>query len=111
MGGSFAEIWRLGKERFFEIAPENLAKKAKYHEKMYIQCNDKLAKCNDIVYTQTSGLTKICQLYIDSGRSIEHPDAFDLNWIKAKIKGMEAVSVDKFLEHLQTMQKNNGGKL
>jgi hypothetical protein len=107
-GGSYAQVWRLGLERFLEIMPGKLQEKAKYHEKMLLQCNNKLAKCNNIVITKKNQLDEICLQYIASNRSIPG-DKFDRSWIEAKIKlrGL-STDVDGFLNRCRELKELGG---
>ena len=113
-GGSYAQVWRLGLERFLEIMPGKLQEKAKYHEKMLLQCNNKLAKCNNVVITKKNQLDKICSQYIVSDRSIpgddEFLDEFDRSWIESKIKrhGL-STDVDGFLGRCREIKKPRDG--
>lgn len=103
--GNYADIWRLGFELWCEKIPSELLKKVEKYQKMLLQCNDKLAKCNDIVTTEFGGLEKLRLLYVKQ-RSVDNPNQYDISWIKARVKGIPGMSVEKFLQYC----KNNGGK-
>lgn len=103
-GGKYSDIWHLGFEKWIENIPSEMRKKAEYYQKMLLQCNDKLTKCNDIVTTKKSVLDTVCQKYIEIGRSIENPDKRDLSWIKGNIDSNKlSVSVDKFLDRCKEL--------
>jgi len=83
-GGNYADIWRLGFEKFLEITPQKMQEKAQYHYEMYKKCNDIVTTCNDIVTTKKSILDEQC-LEFNKTRSAENPTKEDLNWIDGRI--------------------------
>ncbi len=98
LGANFADIWRLGFEKWIEKIPSELQKKREYYENMLLQCNNN-------VITKNDDLTKFCHEYLCQGRSAENPTKLDLNWIEIKTKEMSGVSSDKFLEHAKAIPK------
>lgn len=104
-GGSPTTIFWLGFDKWLENIPSELQKKRDFHQKMYLQCNDKLAKCNDDVITKNDDFTKLCHEYLCQGRSAENPTKMDLSWIEVRTKDMSGVSSDKFLEHAKAIPK------
>ena len=99
LGGKYADIWRLGFEKWIEEIPSELQKKSEYYQKMLLQCNDKLAKCNDIVITKNHGLETLRQEYVNSNRSIDDPTHQDMSWIESRTRNMTGVSAERFLEY------------
>jgi len=104
-GGSPTTIFWLGFNKWLENIPSELRKKRDFHHNLYLQCNDKLAKCNDAVITKNDDLTKLCHEYLGQGRSTENPTKLDLSWIEVRTKEMSGVSIDRFLEHAKTIPK------
>lgn len=90
LGGDYSEVWRLGFEKFLEMAPKKMQEKADYHYKMYKKCNDIVTTCNDIVTTRKSKLDIICIEYLKTGRSIYNPnekvDSQDKYWIEGRLQ-------------------------
>jgi hypothetical protein len=104
-GGKYSDIWRLGFEKWIEELPSEMQKKAEYYQNMLLQCNDKIAKCNDIVTTRKSVLDIICEEYISRGRSIDDPSDLDINWIEARFsKHKLTVSLEKFLDRCKELK-------
>ena len=86
--------------------PSELQKKAEYYEKLLLQCNNKLAQCNNIVITKNSDLLSLSHEYVKTGRSFKEPNEYDINWIKSRIQNIDGATVDGFLDFCC---KNNGG--
>ena len=100
LGGSHAYIWQLGFDRWLEKYPSELVKQRENIEKLLLQCNDKIGKCNDTVITKNSNLDDLFQNYVKTGRSTKEIDKQDTSWIKSQIKKYPGLSLQQFLNYL-----------
>jgi len=104
-GGNYAEIWRLGFDKWLENIPSEMQKKVDYYQKLLLHCNNNMQECNNIVITKNNGLDQICKEYIKTERPINNPDGMDLSWIQAKIKKQNLhTDVDGFLARCKELK-------
>ncbi len=108
-GSKFSEIWKIGYEIWIRKLPNLLHEQSEKYRKLYEQCVDNFEKCRDNAHTIESELDSLCELYINTGRSVEKPLQQDKNWIKARISKLDGVSERIFLERCQILKecKNN----
>jgi len=97
--GNFSEIWKIGFDKWALEYPIFLQKKQQEYKNLYIQCMDKMQKCTDNVYTKKRDLDKIYEIYVETGRSIENPDAMDRNWVKSRLSKIKGTSTNEFFEY------------
>ena len=89
-GMTKTEIWRIGFNEWLKNLPEKMKELADYHQKMSIQCIDKLKELKDSETTSMNLLDKFCHEYIKQGRTISQDlseiPRQDKYWIEVKIK-------------------------
>ena len=109
-GGVFTKIWNMGYDVWIRKIPELLIERSEEYRLSYTQCKDDLKKSRDNVNTIDSELDILCKTYINNGRSIDAPTAWDNSWINSRIKKLDGISKKVFLERCKLLKggfKNN----
>jgi hypothetical protein len=104
LGGNLTEIWRLGFEKWCQEYPEILQRRASEYQKLYSTCIAKMGKCYTNAIQKNSVFEDIYQIYISTGRDVNHPTPEDLSWIKGKLGKAgngNRIAVTKILDYMQ----------
>lgn len=100
MGVSFSEIWQIGFEKWALGYPDFLQEKVQEYKNLYIQCINKMQDCNNNVYTKRRDLDELYRVYVEQGRSVQHPQSHDRSWVKGRTSKLKnKISVDQFFEY------------
>ncbi|HUS98908.1 MAG TPA: hypothetical protein VMY59_01135 [Candidatus Thermoplasmatota archaeon] len=104
MNGSFAEIWRIGFEKWASDYPDFLSKKAQEYKDMYIQCIAKVGKSYTKYIQNNSFLDDLYKIYVSAGRNINKPTHEDRSWVKARLGKADngsRIPITRFFEYCQ----------
>lgn len=113
MGSNFSDIWQIGFEKWSSEYPDFLQKKIQEYQKLSIQCNDKIKKCNDNVLTKTAKLDEIYDWYTKTEfeygihRSLENPTNDDKKDLEKKLndKQVKGFTIEQVFDYFKRKQQ------